>query len=132
MRLAIVAALATLALPAAAQDATPRYAIDLTIVENGVEVTSARTLIVEGGQANVVLTGADGQHSFDANLQPEQGDGEDDKLVLELYLNHDGQTLASPTMIMKRGGSAQMRIGSEGPDRALTDGIEIEVRPLRP
>lgn len=132
MRLVLAAALAAFAVPAAAQDPLPRYAIDFSIHDEGVEVTSARTVIVEGGQANVVLTGADGQHLFEANLQPEQGDGEDDQLILELYLNHDGRDLARPTMIMKRGGSAQMRIGTEGPDRTLTDGIDITVSPLRP
>jgi len=67
MRIALsplVLALVALALPASAQDTAPRYAIDLTIIQQGVEVTSARTLIVEGGQAEVILTGADGQHTL--------------------------------------------------------------------
>ncbi len=68
MRVVIAAVIAAFALPAAAQDAVPRYAIDLSIMADGVEVTAARTMIVEGGQANVVLTGADGQHLLEANL----------------------------------------------------------------
>jgi hypothetical protein len=132
MRLVVAIALVALALPASAQDASSRYAIEFSIYDNGVEVTAARTVIAESGQANVVLTGADGEHVLVADLQPEQGDGDDDKLVLMVYLSHDGRDLANPTLTMKRGGSAQMRIGTEGRDRTLTDGIEIEVSPLRP
>ncbi len=128
--LGLATALVTaLTLPAYAQDAPGRYAIDVAVMEAGVEIASARTVIVEGGQAEVLLTGAGGQYTFAADLQLEQGDSTGERLMLEAYLNHDGADLANPRMIMKRGGTARMAIGS-GLDETLTDGVEVQIAPL--
>lgn len=129
-------ALAALALvtPASAQDtaATPnRYAIEVSVMRAGAEVASGRTAIREGGQAEIVLTGADGQYLFTADLQPEQGDGDESRLILEAHLNHDGADLANPRMVVARSGRALMQMGSKtGDAAALDDGVEISLTPL--
>lgn len=133
MRPALILAtlLTAFALPVAAQDATARYAVDVTVMEAGVEIASGRTIIVEGGQAQVLLHCAAGEYNFEADLQIEQGDGADDRVILEAYFNHDGVDLAKPNMIMKRGGTARMQIGAAASTGAtLTDGVEIEISPI--
>jgi len=120
----------SLALPAAAQSGTDRYTISLSVFADGARVASASTTINDGGQAEVVLTGADGQYTFTADLQPEQGDGEDGRRRLEAYLNHDGADLAAPIMMIDRGGVARMEIGSQDAQGAFVDGVEIELRPI--
>ena len=128
-------AFATLALftPVAAQDAaiSDRYVVDVSVMRAGVEITSGRTTIREGGQAEITLTGADGQYLFTADLQPEQGDGDESRLLLEAYLNHDGADMANPRLVVKRGARALMQMGSKTGDAAqLHDGVEIVLTPL--
>lgn len=128
--MALGAALSLIASIASAQTTT-RYAVDVAVMEKGVETASGRATIAEGGQAEILLTGADGQYTFTANLQPEQGDGEEGRLVLEAYLNHDGADLAQPRMVLARGGTARMQIGQAGPDGpGLADGVEMTLSPL--
>lgn len=126
----ITALSAALTLPASAQDTSSRYTIDVVVMQAGIEIASGRTVIVEGGQAEILLTGADGQHTFTADLQLEQRDGIDDRLILEAYLGHDGVDLASPRMIMNRGGNARMVVGSGGEQTPLIEGVEVEIKPI--
>lgn len=127
----LAAALAVLAGAASAQTAQSRYAVDVSVMAKGVAVTSGRTSITEGGQAEILLTGADGQYTFTADLQAEQGDGGENRLVLEAYLNHDGADLANPRLVLTRDSRALMQIGSKAGDAEnLTDGIEIRITPL--
>lgn len=129
--LALTAALALLAGTASAQTAPPRYAVEVSVIAQGVTIASGRTTIAESGQAEVVLTGADGQYLFTADLQPEEGDGGDGRLVLEAYLNHDGADMARPNLILKRGARAVMQMGSRSDGAAeLTEGVEIEITPI--
>ncbi len=123
----LVSAFAALALPCAAQDAGQRYAIDLSVMEHGVEIASARTVIAFGGQAGVLLTGADGQYTVKADLLLEQGDGAEGRLILEAHLGHDGADIASPILTLNRDGRALVQIGSGADDMTLTDGVELEV-----
>ncbi len=126
----LVAALAALALPCAAQNPAARYGIDLSVMQNSVEIAAARTVIVEGGQAEAVLTGADGRYTLHADLQLEQGDGGEDRLILQARLGHNGADLAAPILTMKRGGEARVQIGSGGDGVTLTDGVQFDVRAL--
>ena len=119
-----------LAVPAAAQSGPDRYTIALSVFEAGTRVASASTTIVDGGQAELILTGADGQYTFTADLQPEQGDGQDGRSRLEAYLNHDGADLSSPVLLIDRGGAAAMQIGSKDAQGAFIDGVEIQLRPI--
>lgn len=120
----------SLAFPAAAQSGTDRYTISLSVFADGARVASGSTTINDGGQAEVVLTGADGQYTFTADLQPEQGDGEDGRRRLEAYLNHDGADIAAPVLLIAGGGGATMSIGSQDAQGAIVDGVEIELRPI--
>lgn len=120
----------SLAFPAAAQSGTDRYTISLSVFADGARVASASTTINDGGQAEVVLTGADGQYTFTADLQPEQGDGEDGRRRLEAYLNHDGADIAAPVLLIAGGGGATMSIGLQEAQGAIVDGVEIELRPI--
>jgi hypothetical protein len=116
-----------------AQTAPDRYTVKVSVMSDGAEIASGRTIMIEGGQAEIILTGADGQYSFAADLQPEQGDGDESRLVLEAYLNHDGADLAHPTMVLTRGARAIAQMGTKT-DGAhdLTSGVEIELMPLAP
>ena len=110
---------------------TGRYAIDVSVMRAGVEIASGRTVIREEGQAEIVFTGADGQYLFTANLQPEQGDSAEGRLLLEAYLSHDGVDLAEPRLLVARAGRALMQVGSKDEGAAtLTDGVEIGLTPL--
>lgn len=129
--LATAAILAAFALPVAAQEAADRYVIDLTVMENGVEVMSARTLISEQHPADITLLGGGTEYVFNGSLSLVQGDGDEEKLMLEAYLGRDGEDVSRPVMMMRRGGTALMRTGRTGPDEAvLIDGVEIEISPL--
>lgn len=125
----------TLASPALAMGQEPaladRYIIDVSVMRGGTEIVSGRTTIREGGQAEILLTGADGQYMLTADLQPEQGDGDESRLMLEAYLNHDGADMASPRLAVTRGARALMQMGSRTSDAAqLHDGVEISLTPL--
>ena len=127
----LAAVIAAFAGAASAQTAPARYALDVSIMAKGVEVASGRTAIGEGGQAEILLTGADGQYTFTADLQPEQGDGGENGLILEAHLNHDGADLANPRLALARDSRALMQIGSKAGDgEQLTDGVEIKITPL--
>jgi hypothetical protein len=129
--IALAAVMAALPAFAFAQTAPDRYTVKVSVLSEGVEVAAGRTVMVEGGQAEILLTGADGQYSFTADLQPEQGDGDETRLVLEAYLNHDGADLAHPTMVLTRGARAIAQMGSKAEGaRTLTSGVEIELTPL--
>ena len=56
----LAAVIAAFAGAASAQTAPARYALDVSIMAKSVEVASGRTAIGEGGQAEILLTGADG------------------------------------------------------------------------
>lgn len=131
---AIAAALGMgLAAPVFADEeaAAARYAIDVAVMRTGVEIAAGRAAIREGGQAEIMLTGADGQYLFTADLQAAHEQDGDDRLLLEAHLNHDGVDMASPRLLVNRGGRALMQIGSKNEDaERLSDGIEISLTPL--
>ena len=130
MRVAVLAlAACAIALPASAQDAT-RYAIEFAVLKAGAPVASARTVIAEGGQAEITLVAADGDYTFTADLQPEQGDGGEGRLVLDAYVNHNGEDLAQPRLLIARGGDAMMQIGSTNRSDAQQDGVRVSLTRL--
>lgn len=100
-------------------------------MKHGAPVASARALIAEGGQAEINLVAADGAYTFTADLQPEQGDGGEDRLLLDAYVNRDGEDLAQPRMMVARGGLARFQMGaSTGSTDALTDGVQVTLTPV--
>ena len=125
--LAALALTAALLSPAAAlaQDAAPqRYVVELQLVEAGEQVVLASTFVTVGGSANLTMNGDQDQFEFNTNLYTQQGDGADDRLVTEVNLVRNGEEIAAPRMMMKRGGTARYEAGTEGADM-----IRVTVKP---
>ena len=129
MRAALLALAAlAIALPASAQD---RYTLEFAVMKAGVPVASARTVIAEGGQAEINMVAADGDYTFTADLQPEQGDGGENRLLLDAYINRNGEDLAHPQLMTTRGGVARFQMGaSSGSSDDRTDGVQVTLSPL--
>lgn len=127
----MIAALTTaLALFAAhAADEPVRYALTLTVVDAGIEAVSARTVIVEDGNASVTIHDSTGVFEMNASLAPVQGDG-DDQLSLQVSIFDDGGQPQQPNMILRRGGEARLSIGQQGPDGQMIDGLELTLSPI--
>ena len=99
--MALAAALLSVSAPALAE--TPqRYAVDLAVVRDGVEVVQARTLITERGQTQATLTDGDRTYAFSADLAPAPGEPLLGRLRLQGWLTVDGEKLAAPTLTFGR------------------------------
>ncbi|WGM31373.1 hypothetical protein [Brevundimonas sp. NIBR11] len=115
---------------AAAQEA-PRYIVDFSVLKAGAPVASAQAIIAEGGQAEINLVGADAVYTFTADLQPVQGDGEDGSLMIEAYVNRDGEDLANPRLTIRRGGTARFELGeARGASGELQEGVKVTLSPV--
>lgn len=118
-RLFAAFALASALIPPAAlaQDTTPqRYTVELQLVEAGKDVVLATTFLTVGGSANLALTGDQDQFEFNTSMDMQQGDGAEDMLVTEVNLFRNGEEIAAPRMMMRRGGTARYEVGTEGAD----------------
>ncbi len=114
---AITLASSLIAVPALAQDATPqRYAVELQLMEGGKDVVLASTFVAVGGSANMTLAGDKDQFEFNTSMGVQQGDGADDMLFTEVSLVRNGEEIAAPRMMMRRGGAARYEVGTEGAD----------------
>lgn len=114
---AITLASALIALPVLAQDATPqRYAVELQLMEGGKDVVLASTFVAVGGSANMTLAGDKDQFEFNTSMGVQQGDGADDMLFTEVSLVRNGEEIAAPRLMMRRGGAARYEVGTEGAD----------------
>ena len=122
---AMTLASALIALPALAQDATPqRYAVELQLMEAGKEVVLASTFVAVGGTANLTLNGDQDALDFNTTVYAQQGDGAEDLLVTEVNLLRNGEEIAAPRMMMRRGGTARYEVGTEG-----ADVVRVTVKP---
>jgi hypothetical protein len=111
--------------PALAQDAAKqRYAVELQVIEDGKDVVLARTFIAEGSPASVTLNADKDALEFNASIYTQQGDGADDLLVTEVNLVRNGEEIAAPRMMMRRGGTARYEVGTEG-----ADVVRVTVKP---
>jgi hypothetical protein len=121
---ALAAALLT-PLAALAQDATQqRYAVELQLMEAGKDVVLASTFVVVGGSANMKLNGDKDQFEFNTRMAVQQGDGAEDMLVTDVNLFRNGEEIAAPSMMMRRGGTARYEVGTEG-----TDVVRVTIKP---
>jgi hypothetical protein len=129
----MIAALTTaLALIAASTADEPgRYALTLTVVNAGIETVSARTVIVEDGNASVTVQDSTGLFEMNAELAPVQGDG-DNKLSLHVVIMDGDAQPQEPNLILRRGGEARIAIGKQGPDGQMIDGLELTLSPITP
>lgn len=115
---AVLPLTAALLSPAAAlaQNATPqRYAVEFQVTEAGKDVVVARTFVAEGSPANLTLNADKDTLDFNANIYTQQGDG-DDRLVTEVNLFRNGEEIAAPRMMMRRGGTARYEVETEAAD----------------
>jgi hypothetical protein len=87
IRHALIAAVLLAATPAFAQEPTPqRYQLDLSVIQNGIEVVSTRTQILEDIPASASASVGGATYDFEANLFTVQGDGADAQMQLEAHL----------------------------------------------
>jgi len=120
------------ALPALAFAAEPseRYALNLSVVRDGVEVVAARTLIVEDGTAEISVSDGDQFYQVNAELSPVQGDGDDTTLALYASISHADDQPQEPRLLIKRGGTARFETGREDASGAMTDGLKLTLTPV--
>lgn len=126
--LAVVAALIT-AIPTFAM-AEDRYALDVSVFRDGVQVIGGRTLIVPEQQAEMSLTDGDLRYELNADLNPEQGDGEDGRLELSININHGDDQPQIPRMSLRSGGTARIEVGKQDASGAWIDGYVITLAPV--
>ena len=117
IRPAFIAAALLFATPALAQDPAPqRYQLDLSVVQNGVEVVSTRTQILEDAPASASASVGGITYDFEASLFTIQGDGSDAQMQLEAHLSRGEQQIAAPRLTFLRGSKAAVRVGDESGD----------------
>jgi len=119
------------ALPALAWAAEPseRYALNLSVMREGVEVIAARTLIVEDGTAEISVSDGGQVYQVNAELSPVQGDGDDTVLALYANISHADDQPQEPRLLIKRGGTARFESGREDASGAMTDGLKLTLTP---
>ena len=103
IRSALIATALLIATPAFAQDHPQRYQLDLTVVQNGVEVVSTRTQILEDMPASASASVGGATYDFEANLFTVQGDGAEAQI-------------AAPRLTFLRGSKAAVRVGDGSGD----------------
>lgn len=101
-----------------------RYEVELRVIEANKPVVQASTYISTGAQATLSLQGDQDSFEFVTNLYLQQGDSAEDRLVSEIHLVRNGVEIASPTLMMKSGGTARYHVGTEGRDE-----ISVTVKP---
>lgn len=123
----LLAILSTVAAPAdAATPSTARYALEVSVVSDGVETVAARSLIQEDGQTEISVS--DGNETFllNAELAVVEEDGAESKLGLFINIDHGDHLKSAPKLIFRRAGQARVEIG--GSDYRLS----LNVSPLTP
>jgi hypothetical protein len=117
IRHALIAAVLLAATPAFAQEPTPqRYQLDLSGIQNGIEVVSTRTQILEDIPASASASVGGATYDFEANLFTVQGDGADAQMQLEAHLSRNEAQIAAPRLTFLRGSKAAVRVGDESGD----------------
>jgi hypothetical protein len=117
IRHALIAAVLLAATPAFAQEPTPqRYQLDLSVIQNGIEVVSTPTQILEDIPASASASVGGATYDFEANLFTVQGDGADAQMQLEAHLSRNEAQIAAPRLTFLRGSKAAVRVGDESGD----------------
>ena len=117
IRHALIAAVLLAATPAFAQEPTPqRYQLDLSVIQNGIEVVSTRTQILEDIPASASASVGGATYDFEANLFTVQGDGADAQMQLEAHLSRNEAQIAAPRLTFLRGSKAAVGVGDESGD----------------
>lgn len=117
IRAALISATLLAATPAFAQDAAAqRYQLDLSVVQNGVEVVSTRTQILEDMPASASASVGGATYDFEASLFTVQGDGTEAQMQLEAHLSRNEAQIAAPRLTFLRGSKAAVRVGDGSGD----------------
>lgn len=116
--------------PAFAQDATDRYDLAFSTVKDGQVVASASMVLAVDGSANISLDTEGESYVVNASLLSTQGDGDEERLMLETWIGYNGDDIARPTIMINRGGTATYQSGRQGPDGALIEGTTLTVTPV--
>ena len=61
---------------------------------------------------------------FEANLYTVQGDGDEARMAVQINLVRNGEEVAAPSLMFKRGGTARYEVGTEGDDM-----VRITIKP---
>ncbi|MDB5421240.1 MAG: hypothetical protein JWR59_1187 [Brevundimonas sp.] len=130
----LVVAAVLIATPAlaASGETQDRYALDVSVFRDGVQVIGGHTLIVEEKQAEMSLTDGDLRYELNADLNPVQGDGEDALLSLNVNISHGDDQPQFPNLMLRRGGTARIEIGEKDASGAMTDGFTLTLTPIVP
>ena len=106
-----------IATPVLAQEPTPqRYQLELSVIQNGVQVISTRTQIVEDAPASASASVGGQTYDFEAELFTVQGDRADTQMQLEANLSRGEQHIASPRLTFLRGEKAAVQVGDQSGD----------------
>lgn len=106
-----------IATPVLAQEPTPqRYQLELSVIQNGVQVISTRTQIVEDAPASASASVGGQTYDFEAELFTVQGDRADTQMQLEANLSRGEQHIASPRLTFLRGEMAAVQVGDQSGD----------------
>ena len=117
IRTALISAALLAATPAFAQDAAPqRYQLDLSVIQDGVEIVSTRTQILEDLPASASASVGGNTYDFEANLFTVQGEGAEAQMQLEAHLSRNEAQIAAPRLTFLRGSKAAVRVGDESGD----------------
>ncbi len=117
IRTVLIAAALLAATPAFAQDTAPqRYQLDLSVVQNGVEVVSTRTQTLEDMPSSASASVGGATYEFEANLFTVQGDGAEAQMQLEAHLSRNEAQIAAPRLTFLRGSKAAVRVGDGSGD----------------
>lgn len=100
----------------AEEPGSQRYQLDLSVIQNGVEVVSTRTQILEHLPASASATVGGVTYDFEANLFTVQGDGAGAQMQLEANLSRNDAPVAAPRLTFLRGSSAKVRVGDGSGD----------------
>lgn len=116
MRHAPIAAALLFVTPAFAQDATPRYQLDISVVRAGTPLASLRTQIMEDAESEASAVVGETDYRFESTLRAIEGDGSDTQLLLEANLTRGEEQIAAPRLTVVRGEEARIVVGDEAGD----------------
>lgn len=125
IRSVLIAAALLAATPAFAEPGTEKYALDIAVVRNGVQVVSAQTQIIEDAPATASVTIGDDSFQFEASLFAVQGDGDAAQLALEAHISSADGEIAAPMLTFMRGKEARIEVG-----RADGDLLRMSITPI--
>ena len=117
---ALIAAIPTMA------TAEDRYALDVSVFRDGVQVIGGRTLMIEDKQAEMSLTDGDLRYELNADLNR----ADDDRLALDVNISHGNDQPQLPRITLGRGGTARIEVGKKDAADAWIDGYVITLTPI--